>query len=144
MRQSAMTRTERYCFKKRGLPMLTKLFRRLGWGEGPSHRHLSTSWPIALCKYCPDGKCSRPAVRMTPTPMCQSHRRRWLAGKPLDTPIRGYQRYEESPDGVPVPALVRRFAAASRSRRSWRCWPNSVSVSRTGTSESVGNVADRP
>lgn len=41
---------------------------------------------------------------MTPTPMCQSHRRRWLAGKPLDTPIRGYQRYEEGPDGVPVPA----------------------------------------
>jgi hypothetical protein len=25
--------------------------------------------------------------------MCSSHYRRWLAGLPLDTPIRGYQRY---------------------------------------------------
>jgi hypothetical protein len=30
---------------------------------------------------------------------CSSHYRRWLAGLPLDTPIRGYQRYEEGPDG---------------------------------------------
>jgi hypothetical protein len=28
---------------------------------------------------------------------------RWLAGKPLDTPIRGYQRYEEGP---PHPGLA--------------------------------------
>jgi len=42
---------------------------------------------------------------MTPTRMCQSHRRRWIAGLPLDP--RGYQRYEEGPDGVvrPVQAL---------------------------------------
>ena len=42
---------------------------------------------------------------------CSSHYRLWRAGKPLDTPIRGYQRYEEGPDGVPVPtprAPVRR------------------------------------
>ena len=25
------------------------------------------------------------------------------AGKPLDTPIRGYQRYEEGPDGKVIP-----------------------------------------
>jgi hypothetical protein len=36
--------------------------------------------------------------------MCHSHRRRWLAGKPLDAPVRSYQRYEEGPDGVPIRA----------------------------------------
>jgi hypothetical protein len=35
---------------------------------------------------------------------CSSHYRLWRAGKPLDTPIRGYQRYEEGPDGVPIRA----------------------------------------
>src|ERR1700739_4518298 len=29
--------------------------------------------------------------------------RLWRAGKPLDTPVRGYQRYEEGPDGKVVP-----------------------------------------
>ena len=59
---------------------------------------------MALCEHGPVGKCSRTAVRTTPTRMCQSHRRRWLAGGPLDTPIRGYQRYEEGPDGAPIRA----------------------------------------
>jgi hypothetical protein len=59
---------------------------------------------MALCEHGPDGKCGRTAVRMTPTRMCQSHRRRWLAGKPLDGPVRGYQRYEEGPDAVPIRA----------------------------------------
>jgi hypothetical protein len=35
--------------------------------------------------------------------MCSSHYRRWRAGKPLDSPIRGYQRYEEGPDGKVAP-----------------------------------------
>ena len=34
---------------------------------------------------------------------CSSHNRLWRAGKPLDTPIRGYQRYEEGPDGKVIP-----------------------------------------
>jgi len=34
--------------------------------------------------------------------MCSSHYRRWRAGMPLDTPIRGYQRYEGGPDGKVV------------------------------------------
>jgi hypothetical protein len=33
---------------------------------------------------------------------CSSHYRRWRTGK-LDTPIRGYQRYEEGPDGEVIP-----------------------------------------
>ena len=33
---------------------------------------------------------------------CSSHYRLWRAGKPLDTPIRGYQRYGEGPDGTVV------------------------------------------
>jgi hypothetical protein len=44
-----------------------------------------------------------------------SHRRRWLAGKPLDTEVRGYQRYEEGPDGVPIRAAPR---APSPKRKS--------------------------
>jgi len=35
---------------------------------------------------------------------CSSHYRRWRAGKPLNTPIRGYQKFQEGPDGTPVPA----------------------------------------
>jgi hypothetical protein len=56
---------------------------------------------MAGCKYGPDGRCGR---KIAGRGMCHSHRRRWLAGKPLHTPSRGYQRYEEGPDGVPVPA----------------------------------------
>ena len=39
--------------------------------------------------------------------MCSSHYRRWRAGKPLDTPIRGYPRYEEGPEGSCRPASTR-------------------------------------
>jgi hypothetical protein len=46
--------------------------------------------------------------------MCSSHYRRWRAGKPLDTPIRGYQRYEEGPDGKPVLAPTRPKSAPIR------------------------------
>src|ERR1700693_2441177 len=42
--------------------------------------------------------------KVTGRGMCSSHYRRWIAGEPLDTPIRGYQRYEEGPDGVPIRA----------------------------------------
>ena len=55
---------------------------------------------MALCKYGPDGKCGRKAVARG---MCSSHRRRWMAGKPLETPIRGYQQYEGGPDGKAIP-----------------------------------------
>jgi hypothetical protein len=55
---------------------------------------------MARCKYGPDGKCGR---KIAARGMCHSHRRAWLAGKPLDTPIRGYQRYEEGPDGKVIP-----------------------------------------
>ena len=45
---------------------------------------------------------------------CSSHYRRWRAGLPLDTPIRGYQRYEEGPDGKPVRAPTRRTSTPVR------------------------------
>ena len=51
-----------------------------------------------------DGKCGRKPVRKTPKRMRSAHRRRWLAGKPLDTAVRGYQRNEEGPDGNPIRA----------------------------------------
>jgi hypothetical protein len=47
--------------------------------------------------------------------MCSSHYRRWRAGKPLDTPIRGYQRYEEDPDGKVI--LIRASGAPSPRRK---------------------------
>jgi hypothetical protein len=46
---------------------------------------------------------------------CSSHYRRWLAGKPLDTPVRGYERYEEGPDGSCQP-LTRPSGAPSPRR----------------------------
>jgi hypothetical protein len=63
-------------------------------------------------KYGPDGKCGR---KVAARGMCYSHRRRWLAGKPLDTPIRDYQRYEEGPDGGCQPST--RPSVAPRARR---------------------------
>jgi hypothetical protein len=56
---------------------------------------------MALCK---EG-CGRVARSRG---WCSSHYRRWLAGKPLDTPIRGYQRYGEGPDGKVVPIRATR------------------------------------
>jgi hypothetical protein len=47
---------------------------------------------------------------------CSSHYRLWRAGKSLDTPIRGYQRYEEGPDGKVVP--IRASRAPSPKRKS--------------------------
>jgi hypothetical protein len=49
--------------------------------------------------------------------MCSSHYRRWLAGLPLDTPIRGYQRYEEGPEGSCRPASTRPSVAPSPRRQ---------------------------
>jgi hypothetical protein len=46
---------------------------------------------------------------------CSSHYRRWLAGKPLNTPIRGYQRYEEDSDGKAIP--VRAHPPSPRRKR---------------------------
>jgi hypothetical protein len=50
---------------------------------------------------------------------CSSHYRLWRAGKPLDTPIRGYQRYEEGPDGkvLPVPPDRSSSPPSSKPRR---------------------------
>ena len=59
---------------------------------------------MALCKYGPDGKCGRKTVARD---MCMTPYRRWRAGRPLDAPVRGYQRYEEGPDGGCVPATTR-------------------------------------
>lgn len=67
---------------------------------------------MSLCQYGPDGKCGRKAVARG---MCYSHRRRWLAGKPLDTPVRGYQRYEEGPDGKVVTVPPGRTSSAPSS-----------------------------
>jgi hypothetical protein len=64
---------------------------------------------MALCK---EG-CGRVARSRG---WCSSHYRRWLAGKPLNTPIRGYQRYEEGPDGKVVP--IRASHAPSPKRKS--------------------------
>ena len=47
---------------------------------------------MALCK---EG-CGRVARSRG---WCSSHYRMWRAGKPLNTPIRNYQRYEEGPEG---------------------------------------------
>ena len=52
------------------------------------------------CKHGPEGDCGRKTVVRD---MCMTHYRRWRAGKPLDTPVRGYRRYEEGPDGHCVP-----------------------------------------
>ena len=55
---------------------------------------------VSGCEYGPDGKCGR---KIAARGMRHSHRRRWLADKPLDTPVRDYQRYEESPAGKVIP-----------------------------------------
>jgi|KBSMisStandDraft_5_1062788.scaffolds.fasta_scaffold2230129_2 hypothetical protein len=63
---------------------------------------------MALCKYGPDGDCGRKTVVRD---MCMTHYRRWRAWKPLDSPIRGYTRYAEGPDGGCIPAPTRPQAA---------------------------------
>ena len=63
---------------------------------------------MALCKYGPDGDCGRKTVVRD---MCMTHYRRWRAWKPLDSPIRGYTRYAEGPDGGCIPAPIRPQAA---------------------------------
>jgi hypothetical protein len=49
--------------------------------------------------------------------MCSSHYRRWREGK-LDAPVRGYQKYEEGPDGVVTPVQARRALPPKRKRKS--------------------------
>lgn len=59
---------------------------------------------MSACEYGPEGQCGRKSCRQVDgRGICHSHRRAWLAGKPLDQPVRGYQRYEEGPDGKVVP-----------------------------------------
>lgn len=68
---------------------------------------------MSACEFGPDGQCGRKACRQVDGKgICHSHRRHWLAGKPLDQPVRGYQRYEKGPDGV-----VRACVAAPRRRK---------------------------
>ena len=55
---------------------------------------------------------------------CSSHYRMWRTGKPLDPPIRDYQRYEEGPDGHPI----RASRAPSRKRKS--PWPKEYALLR--------------
>lgn len=69
---------------------------------------------MALCEHGPDGDCGRKAVARG---MCHSHRRMWLAGKPLDAPVRGYQKYGEGPDGKVVPVPIRPSGAPSPKRK---------------------------
>jgi hypothetical protein len=45
---------------------------------------------------------------------CSSHYRRWRAGKPLDSPVRRYQRYGEGPDGKAVPIQALRGPSPKR------------------------------
>ena len=61
---------------------------------------------MALCK---EG-CGRVARSRG---WCSSHYRRWRTGK-LDTPIRGYQRYGEDPDGKVVPIRASRVPSPKR------------------------------
>jgi hypothetical protein len=58
-------------------------------------------------------ECGRKAVLRQPKPMWDS-RRRWLAGKPLDEPVRGYQRYGEGADGKVVPIRASRPQSPKR------------------------------
>lgn len=53
---------------------------------------------------CKQPECDR---RAHSRDWCSTHYGRWRAGKPLDSPIRGYVRYEEAEDGTvqPVAAL---------------------------------------
>jgi hypothetical protein len=64
--------------------------------------------------YCSVDGCGR---RVAGRGWCSSHYRRWRAGKALDTPIRGYQRYEEGPDGRGVPVVVRASSVPPRRRK---------------------------
>jgi hypothetical protein len=47
-----------------------------------------------------------------------SQYRRWRSGKPLDGAIRGYQRYEEGPDGNCRPASDGALTAPSPQREA--------------------------
>lgn len=42
------------------------------------------------CVHGPNQDCGRETVVRD---MCMTHYRRWRNGEPLDTPVRGYQRY---------------------------------------------------
>ncbi|SHW93113.1 Uncharacterised protein [Mycobacteroides abscessus subsp. abscessus] len=53
------------------------------------------------CVHGPAGDCGRKAVVRD---MCMTHYRRWRRGESLDTPVRGYSRFAEGPDGACIPA----------------------------------------
>jgi hypothetical protein len=67
---------------------------------------------VSACEHGPDGACGR---KVAARGMCHSHRRMWLAGIPLDTPVRGYQRYGEGPDGKVIP--IRAVPPSPRRRK---------------------------
>jgi hypothetical protein len=51
---------------------------------------------------CKQTDCNR---RAHSRGMCTTHYRRWRAGQDLDSPIRGYVRYDDAEDGIPRPAV---------------------------------------
>jgi hypothetical protein len=56
---------------------------------------------VSVCEHGPKKACGRKiAVSGVAGGVCISHYRMWRAGKPLETPVRGYQRYTEGPDGT--------------------------------------------
>lgn len=68
---------------------------------------------MSACEYGPEGQCGRKSCRRVDgRGICHSHRRAWIAGKSLDKPVRGYQRYETGSDGE-----VRACVAPSPRRR---------------------------
>lgn len=67
-----------------------------------------------VCEHGPLGDCGRRAVRLSPSRMCHAHRRMWLAGKPLDAPVRGYQRHGEGPDGKVAASSIRATGPSPR------------------------------
>jgi hypothetical protein len=68
-------------------------------------RDAHSGLPMAQVKGAPMAECREGCGRVARSRgWCSSHYRLWRAGKPLDTPIRGYQRYEEGPDGAPIRA----------------------------------------
>lgn len=77
-----------------------------------------TNRNFSQCEYGPDGECGRKAVRQIKGKgACSSHRRDWLAGRPLDRPVRGYQKHEEGPDGKAVASSIRATPAPSARRK---------------------------
>jgi hypothetical protein len=62
--------------------------------------------------------------------MCSSHYRRWRTGK-LDAPVRGYQRYEEGPNGVVIPVQASPPLPRERKRKRKSPWVKEMELLRS-------------